>query len=252
MKLEDAIHKLNNKLTTEQDTFQIDALDFNPDIDGPNIPRAHNNTVVVSVQEWLASPKLEQADATNSQEETNDRDSLDTTYNNLEESHGHDNFSQHILNHTPVHHSTGQHQITSRDTSDSEEIPQLEENWGNGQFADTDTNLINRYNTHSESERIRKEYTKYLLDLSDNQYYSEENPINQLQYSSPDPDYYRTLSRRSQTQSRNPAGYYPPLPDPTDVKHWHAHGRGKHALLHGHRLFGEKTQSAESRKARKR
>ena len=29
-------------------------------------------------------------------------------------------------------------------------------------------------------------------------------------------------------------------------------GRGKCALLHGHRLFGEKTRSAESRKAIKR
>ena len=37
-----------------------------------------------------------------------------------------------------------------------------------------------------------------------------------------------------------------------DVQHWHACGRGKHALLLRHRLFGEKTQSAEGRKARKR
>ena len=102
----------------EQDTIQINAPDFELDIDGPNIPRAHNNTVVVSVQEWLTSPKPELACATNFQEETTDRDSLDTTYNNSEESHGHDNFSQHISNHTPVHHSTEQHQITSRHTTD--------------------------------------------------------------------------------------------------------------------------------------
>ena len=62
-------------------------------------------------------------------------------------------------------------------------------------MVNTDTNLIDRHNTHSESERIRKEYTQHLLDLSDNQYYYEENPINQLQYSSPDPDYYRTSMR---------------------------------------------------------
>ena len=56
-KLEDATHKFDQKLTTEQDTIQINALDFDLDIDGPNIPRAHNNTVVVSVQEWLTSPE---------------------------------------------------------------------------------------------------------------------------------------------------------------------------------------------------
>ena len=135
----------------------------------------------------------------------------------------------------------GQHQITSGHNIDSEEIPQLEEDWDNGQFADADTNLINRHNTPSEIERIRREYTKHSLDLSDNQYYSEENPINQLQYFSPDSDYYGTLPRRLQTQPCNPAGYYPPPPYPADVQHWHTCGRGKHALLHGHRLFGEKT-----------
>ena len=118
-----------------------------------------------------------------------------STTNNFKESHEHDNFSQHISNHTLVQYSTGQHQITSRHNINSGEIPQLEEDWDNGQFADAPTNLINRHNTHSESERIRKEYTKHLLDLSDNQYYSKENPTNQLQYSSPDPDYYWTPSR---------------------------------------------------------
>ena len=85
----------------------------------------------------------------------------------------------------------------------------------------------------------------------DNQYYEEETPINQLQYSSPDPDYYRSPSRRPQKAPCDPNGYYPPLPDPADVQCWYAQGRGKRALLHGHRLFGEKTRSAESRKARK-
>ena len=95
--------------------------------------------MVVSVQEWLNSPKPELADATNFQEETTDRDPPDTTYNNLEESHGPDNFSQHISNHTPVHHSMGQHQNNSRHTIDSKQIHQLEEDWDNGQFAQIQT-----------------------------------------------------------------------------------------------------------------
>ena len=82
----------------------------------------------------------------------------------MEESHGYDNFPQHIQNYT-----TEQHQITSGDSIDPKEGPQLEEDWDNGQFTDADTNLINRHNTHSESERIRREYTQHLLDLSDNQ-----------------------------------------------------------------------------------
>ena len=97
-----------------------------------------------------------------------------------------------------------------------------------------------------------KEYTEHLLDLTDKQYYSKEYPSVQLQYSILDPDYCWSQTRRSHTQSCNPVCYYPPSPDSADIQCWHAHGRGKHALLHGHRLFGEKTCSAEGRKARKR
>ena len=158
-------------------------------------------------------------DATNFPEEDTDGGPTDITYNNSEESHEYDKFPQDIQNHT-----TEQNQITSGYSIDPEEIPESEKDWDNGQFADTDTNLITRHNTHSESERIRREYTQHLLDLSDIQYYDEENPINQLQYSSPDPD----------------------------VQCWYTCGRGKQALLHGHRLFSENTHSVESRKARKR
>ena len=245
-KLEEAIPQLEQKFSTEQDTIRINVSDFDPDIDRPNPLRTHNNAAVVSVQEHLTSPEPEVSDATNFQEEDTDRDPPDATYNNSEESHGCDNLPQDIQNHT-----TEQSQITLEYNIDPEEIPQLEEDWDNGQFADTDTNLINRYNTHSESERIRREYTQHLLDLSDNQYYYEENPINQLQYSSPNPDYYGTHTRQSQKKPHDPNSYYPPPPDPADVQHWRTCGRGKHALLHGHRLFGEKTKSAESRKARR-
>ena len=185
-KLEEAILQLEQKFTMEQDTIQINAPDFDPDIDRPNLSRTHNNTAVVSVLEHLISPEPEVSDVTNLQEEYTDRDPPDPAYNNLEESHGYDNFPQDIQNHT-----TEQCQITSGDSINSEEILQLEEDWDNSQFTDADTNMINRHNTHSESERIRKEYTQHLLDLSDNQYYYKENPKNQLQYSCPDPDYYR-------------------------------------------------------------
>ena len=50
----------------------------------------------------------------------------------------------------------GQYQFDSSHTNDSEEIPQLEEDLDNDQFAEVDTNLINRHNMHSESERIKR------------------------------------------------------------------------------------------------
>ena len=38
MKLEQSVSDLQQKITTEQDTVQINAQDFDPDIDGPNPP----------------------------------------------------------------------------------------------------------------------------------------------------------------------------------------------------------------------
>ena len=198
-KLEEAILQLEQKFTMEQDIIHINAPDFEPDIDGPNLPRTHSNTAVVSVQEQLTSPEPEVSDVTNFQEEDTDTDPPNATYNNSEESHWYDDIPKHVQNHT-----TEQCQITSGYSIDPEEIPQLEEDWDNGQFVDTDMNLINRHNTHSKSERIRREFTQHLLDFSDNQYYYKGNPINQLQYSSPDPDYYGTPSRWSQKKPMIP------------------------------------------------
>ena len=190
-KLEQTIFQLQQKSTTEQDTVQINAPDFDLDIDGPHPHRSHNNTVVVSVQEHFTPLEPEVMDAAESQAEDNTaRESSDFIHNNSEESHGYEDFSQDIQNHT-----TAQNQITPEYSANSEEIPELEEDWDNGQFADAETTLITRHNTHSECERIRLDYIQQLLDLSDNQYYEEETPVNQLQYSSPDPDYYGSPTR---------------------------------------------------------
>ena len=118
--------------------------------------------MVVSVQEHLTSPEPEVSDATNFQEEDTDRDPPDASYNNSEKSHGYDDFPHDIQDHT-----IQQSQITSGYSIDPEEIPELEEDLDNGQFSDADTNLIDRHNTHPKSERIRREYTQHLLNLSD-------------------------------------------------------------------------------------
>ena len=47
-KLENDIQKLTKKITTEQDTVQIDAPDFDPNIDRPNPQRAHHNSGSIS------------------------------------------------------------------------------------------------------------------------------------------------------------------------------------------------------------
>ena len=179
-KLENDIQKFTEKFTMEQDTVQIDAPDFDPDIDGPDTQKAHHTTAVVSVHELFTSSEPESIDASNTQEQTTNREQLDTRHYSSEDSHRPSNFPQQISDHPPEDNFAEQQEFTSTDNNILDEIPPLEEDWENGQFADADTNIINRHNTHSESERIQKEYTEHLLDLTDNQYYSEEYPFNQL------------------------------------------------------------------------
>ena len=52
------------------------------------------------------------------------------------------------------------------------EIPELEDDSDQDQFADLDT-FIAHHNTHQESEQIHQEYFATLQNLSDNEYYAE-------------------------------------------------------------------------------
>ena len=138
----------------EQDMVQIDAPDFDPDIDRPNPPRVHHNTAVVSVQELFTLPEPESIDATSTQEEATDSDQFNSGHSNSEDSHRPSSILQQISNHPLDNSFAEQQQISPVHDNISDEIPPLEEDWENGHFTDADTDIINRHNTHSESERI--------------------------------------------------------------------------------------------------
>ena len=107
------------------------------------------------------------------------------------------------------------------------EIPQLESNIDKeeGQFEDLQTYLTH-HNTYQESQNIRKEYRKRLLDLDDDRYYQEIDcvyetygptrdhiPINQA------PGPRRTMQELIQVFNRG-------------------RGQARRGELHGHRPFG--------------
>ena len=83
----------------EQDAIEIDAPDFDPETNRPDTQWAHHTTAVVSVHELFTSPKPKSADATNTQEETTNRDQLNTRHSNSEDPHRPGNFSQQISDH---------------------------------------------------------------------------------------------------------------------------------------------------------
>ena len=122
-KLENNIQKLTKKITTEQDMVQIDVPDFDPDIDGPNPQRVHNNTVVVSVQELFTSPEPESINATSTQEEATDSDQFNTGHSNSEDSHRSGSFPQQISNHPSDTSLTEQQQISPVHSNILDEIP---------------------------------------------------------------------------------------------------------------------------------
>ena len=132
----------------DQDRVQINTPDYDLDIDGPHHPRRHTNTAVVSVQDHFTPSESEISDVAESQAEDHTaEESPDPTHYNSEECRGYEDFPSDIENTT-----TAQHQSTTEYSAVSEEIPELEEDWDNGQFADAESTLITHHNTHSESE----------------------------------------------------------------------------------------------------
>ena len=87
-------------------------------------------------------------DVTESQAEDHTaEESTDPIYYNSEVSHGYEDFPSDIQINT-----TTAHQTTTEYNTDSDEIPELEKDWDNGQFVDAESTLISHHNTHSESE----------------------------------------------------------------------------------------------------
>ena len=123
-KLEMDIQLLTEKVTMEQDTIQIDAPDFDTDIDGPEKQPACN-TAVVSVNNLFNSP--DQVDAASTQEESTYQDQHNTTYSNPEDTHKPHNFPLQIPNQPLQVSSTGQQQSQVIHHDNFHEIPQLEE-----------------------------------------------------------------------------------------------------------------------------
>ena len=133
-KLETEIQNLAEKFKTEQEDVQIDALDFDPDIDKPDIQWAHCTTVVVSVHELLTSADSESVDASNPAEETAGRDQLDTRHPTAEDTHWSHNLPQQVSEHPLVGTPTEPQQARTTEHNAFEEIPHLEEkeDWENG------------------------------------------------------------------------------------------------------------------------
>ena len=121
------------------------------------------------------------------------------------------------------------------------EIPQLESDIDEeeeGQFEDIQT-YLDHHNTYQESQNTHKEYTKRLLDLDDERYYRDIDCM------------YETYSQ----DRAHILDIQTPAPHHMMQELIQAYGRGRGQVcreqLHGHQLFGAHTRSLQSRIQRK-
>ena len=137
----------------QTDTVQINALEYDPDIDGNNQPNTHNSQVTVSVQGTLNTPQesfvLEDDNSTAPDNITTSPNQQETDWPEAPTIQIPGVSSTTLDQPTEVTYNRCQIQPSSTDL----ETPKLEEDSDQDQFADPD-NLITHHNTHQESERI--------------------------------------------------------------------------------------------------
>ena len=211
------------------DIIQINAPEFDPDIDGGPSTKEHgeiqgsDNPIQHRVEETKKSkaPVLPQ-------QVKEEVDWPDTVPVEIPPQSAQDN---------DYHISV----VSTWSETNYSEIPELESDIDEeeeGQFEDIQT-YLDHHNTYQESQNICKEYTKRLLDLDDERYYRDIDRIyetySQDQANIPDiqtPAPHRMMQELIQAYSRG-------------------RGQSRREQLHGHQPFGARTRSLQSRIQRK-
>ena len=217
------------------DTVQIEAPDFDPDINGVSPPSTDEKPNKLSIQ-GTSSPAPEVIEpendcltpATTSQQLTSqDTDWLDAIPIQIPS-----------LIDQPEDQGHVRHQ--AQHNSESFEIPDLEENSEEEQFADLDSYLAH-HNTYEASQYIRQEYRSHLHTLDDDQYYAEIN-IAYYSHKTPAAQDYQLVNQAAE-----------PRRTTEELMRIFGKGRGqaRREELHGHRPFGPRTRSLQSRIQRK-
>ena len=210
------------------DMIQIEAPDFDPDIDkappisaDQNIEHQGSQGSVISTQKF-AEKTAECRTPASSHQGAQDVDWLDV-------------IPVEIL---PQPNQNIKHNISTlpiRCEIDQAEIPQLETDPEEEQFQDLQTYLTH-HNTYEESQCICREYRARLLELDDNRYYQEIDSAYQT---------YRPLPAQDYIPANQAPG---PCCMTQELMQIFGKGRGQACReeLHGHRPFGARTRSLQS------
>ena len=212
------------------DMVQIEAPDFDPDIDGSSFPSTYEipdkllTQGTASPTPKTTEPEIEcSTPATSTQQTT----SQDTGWPDAIPVQIHSLIDQ------PEDQGIDRHQ--TQPNSERAKIPDLEENSEEVQFTDLDSYLAH-HNTYEASQYICQQYRSHLNALDDDQYYAE---IDRSYYS------YETLA----AQDYQPANQAPgPCRTTEELMRIFGKGRGQTCReeLHRHRPFGSRTRSLQS------
>ena len=212
------------------DTIQIQAPNFDPDIDGvssPSTAEIQNKSLIQGTSS--PTPAITETEnkcptpATSIQQST----SQDTDWP--------DAIPVQIPSLIDQSEDQGLDRHQAQCNPETVKIPDLEENLEEEQFADLDSYLAH-HNTYEASQHIHQAYRSHLLTLDNDKYYTE---VDQVYYP------YGTLA----AQDYRPANQAPGPHRTTEELMWiFGKGRGQTCReeLHEHRPFGSRMRSLQS------
>ena len=227
----------------KSDAVQLNALDYDSDIDGDTNPAnviQPSNTDTAKEETVISN--TEQGDHNTISNTTHRSEHQSSTTHSDSQTIKPDNVQQQCAEHPSDYHPQ------------LDNIPELEtdeENWDEGKFDDTE--LLYNHNSTEESIRIHHEYSAHFKKVEEQQY-SLYHTVQGVKYMIPEPDYHHSNTKPKQNQKQQDQNIYlPPPPSIEDICTWYSKGRGRGRCLelHGHRLYGEKTRSLENQLERK-
>ena len=231
-KLSELQRQIQNHHThmNQGDTLQIEARDFDPNIDGVSSPSTYE----------IPNKLLTQGTASPAPEITKPENECSTPATSIQQLTSQDTD---WLDAIPVQipslidqsEDQGLDRHQTQHNSERFEIPDLEENSEEEQFANLDSYLAH-HNTYEASQYIHQEYRSHLHTLDNDQYYVE---INRSYYSHETP-----AAQDYQLANQAPG----PCRTTEELMRIFRKGRGqaRREELHGHRPFGPRTHSLQS------
>ena len=212
------------------DMVQIEAPDFDPDINGVSSPSTFE----------IPNKLLTQGTASPAPKNTEPENECSTPATSIQQLASQDTD---WLDAIPVQipslidqpEDQGQDRCQTQHNSERIKIPNLEENSEEEQFANLDSYLAH-HNTYEASQYIHQKYRSHLHALDDDQYYME---IDRLYYSHETP-----AAQDYQLANQAPG----PHRTTEELMRIFRKGRGqaRREELHGHRPFGPRTCSLQS------